>query len=346
MKRHTVVRFALILVLATPVLSACASFKGSRRIDVGPFAENTVTMIGEVQRANRPPSWVYLRRFHSLPSVVEARAAGRPVMELLRGVALYSTQVVSLYESSLSESRKVDELSRYVEEYIRPSLAGMSDTTLTFTTSDLDAVVADIGSRETLLDALSAVQPLVTATMDYANQHLDELDRAIETATADVGRRVETDFAPLKQQIAVFEELQLRTMRSYTLLNRYRLGEAGALDSLRALDPPSAEKLPAGRKPASKDLDAVEADIIDRLNRVQGLKDQLAPEFGIYREHLAEIETLRNSAEERARLTRVTLILWSRSHRNLAAGIGVPPAIDLKGMMTSTVRSAAGSIVP
>jgi hypothetical protein len=39
------------------VITGCASFKSTTRIDVGPFAENTLGLIGEVQRTSRPIVW-------------------------------------------------------------------------------------------------------------------------------------------------------------------------------------------------------------------------------------------------------------------------------------------------
>ena len=322
--KRSVAQGVLSGVLAVLLATGCATFKGSRRLDVGPFAENTVSMIGEVQRANRPPAWIHLKKYQGLPSVQAARAANQPLTDLLRGVALYSTQVVSLYESPLPESRKLDELARYVRESIRPSLEGANEQTIGFTTAQLDTIIREIPKKETLLDGLGTVQPLVTATMAYANQQLDEVDRAIEAAYAELSRNVERDFAPVKHQIGVFEDLQLRTMRSYT---------------------PSAERLPGNRKPSSKDLDAAEQDLLDRLGRIESLKGQLIPEFTLYKEHQAELEDLRTNVEERARLTRVTLILWARSHRNLAAGIGVPPAIDVKSILQGSVSNAAKTIM-
>ena len=41
----------LSALLVTALGSSCATFKGTRSIDVAPFAQNTVGMVGEVQRA-------------------------------------------------------------------------------------------------------------------------------------------------------------------------------------------------------------------------------------------------------------------------------------------------------
>jgi hypothetical protein len=40
---------------------------------------------------------------------------------------------------------------------------------------------------------------------------------------------------------------------------------------------------------------------------------------------------------------RITLILWARSHQNLAAGIQVSAAIDVMGMVRGAAGKAAGS---
>src|SRR5262245_31953788 len=94
-------RLALVMI---PLLAGCASFKATRRLDLSPFAQNTVGLIGEVQRANKPLEWVYLKKYESLPEVLQARRAAGPARDLMRGIALYSTQIVSIYESPLSET--------------------------------------------------------------------------------------------------------------------------------------------------------------------------------------------------------------------------------------------------
>ena len=58
------------------------------------------------------------------------------------------------------------------------------------------------------------------------------------------------------------------------------------------------------------------------------------------------MEVLRTQADERARLGRAALFLWARSHRNLAAGIQVPPMIDVMGIMKSTVTTGVKGVIP
>jgi hypothetical protein len=123
------------------------------------------------------------------------------------------------------------------------------------------------------------------------------------------------------------------------------MGGNAALDSLRAIDPESAETLPAGKKPSAAALDAVEKQILGRVETLGQLHSRLDPQFEVYKAEQGELEQLRTQAREAARLGRITLITWARSHRNLASGIAVPAQIDIMSM----VKGAAGqakSLVP
>jgi hypothetical protein len=326
-------------LLAAGLQASCATLHSSRRIDVAPFAENTLGMLGELQKFNRPTAWTHLRKYQTLPSVIAAGRSIFPIRDLLRGVGLYSEQIVSLYESPLSETRKVSEMARYMEEIIRPSLASADATELRMSQADLDAVVQDIRTRRTLLSALGAAQPLVNATMVHGNVLFDRVDSLVQAAEADVGARIEANFRPLKERIEDLDSMHVASVRSYALVQRYRRGDKTALDSLHLDEPGLVELLPLGRRPTPKELDSAERYVVERSTTINSLRDQLAHEFAVYRESQAELEALRTQTDERARLGRIALNLWGSSHRNLAEGISVPPMIDVVGLLKTVVTS-------
>ena len=337
-------RAALVMVLM-PVLAGCASFKATRRLDVSPFAQNTVGLIGEVQRANRPLEWVYLKKYESLPVILETRRMAAPARELMRGIATYSTQIVSIYESPLSESRKSQEVARYLDETIRTRLKDNPRADEFLTQAELDKAVREARSASTFMAALGAAQPVVSAALAYGNQIYDGMDQAIGRADQELTSRIEAEFANVKHERETLEALQVSGVTSYRLLTEYRLGKNAALDSLRAADPEVAEMLPPGKKPTAAALDGAEKQIRGRVDALGEMHGKLDPQFEIYKAEQAELEQLRTQAREAARLGRITLIAWARSHRNLANGIAVPAAIDVMGM----VKSAAGqakSMVP
>jgi hypothetical protein len=200
--------------------------------------------------------------------------------------------------------------------------------------------------RKTFLKALGAAQPLVNLTVTAGDMLFDNLDETIETASADVSAHIEAEFGSLKLRVAELNEMHVASVRSYAMLQRYSGGDQAALDSLRLDDPVVGRLVPPGRPPTSKDLEAAEAYAVDRSTTIKTLRDQLEPEFVVYRENQAEMEGLRTQADERARLGRAALFLWARSHRNLAAGIQVPPMIDVVGIMKGTVSTGVRGIIP
>jgi hypothetical protein len=327
------------------LLAGCASFRASRQLDVSPFAQNTVGLIGEVQRANRPLEWVYLRKYESLPQVLDTRRTWGPARELMRGIAIYSTQIVSIYESPLSDSRRSQEVARYLDETIRARLKENPRADAFITQAELDKAVQGARSAPNFMAALGAAQPVVSAALAYGNQIYDDMDQSIGKADNELQSRIEAEYAPVKHEMTRIEALQLSSISAFRLLTEYRMGGNAALDSLRAIDPESAETLPAGKKPSAAALDAVEKQILGRVETLGQLHSRLDPQFEVYKAEQGELEQLRTQAREAARLGRITLITWARSHRNLASGIAVPAQIDIMSM----VKGAAGqakSLVP
>jgi hypothetical protein len=341
-------------VLATALLAlavtstGCSVFSSSRGLDLRPFGENTVQMVGEMQKFQRPAPWVYLKKYSDHPKVLAVGTEHLALKALLRGVALYSLEVVALGESRLSEQAKVRELANYLQESARPNVPDDAVTEF-FGKSDLDEVIRDVRKRETFIDALGAAQPLVAAIQAAGLRIFDRFDERVAEAEKAVGAEIESEFAALKRTIKELEKLQLRTMDSVTLIYQHRLGAPQALEELRRIYPPAAEQLPPGKEPTAQQLEAAELVLVAELDRIQRLKDQLIPEFNIYKECQRELEGLRILNEERARLGRVTLTFWARSHKNLGMGVVVPPVIDMVGLLrtaTGAAAGAAGKVVP
>ena len=331
-------------LLALSAIAGCSRFTTTRKLDMGPFAENTVTMVGEVQRLNRSPEWSHLLPYRDRPSVVAAREAGRPVRDLLKGVALYSNQLVSLQDSPLEESRKVQELASYLDEVARPGVAAHETEDIGITVTRFDSMLVDVRRQPTFMAALSSAQPLVLSVTVYGNKLFNKTDDAVRAAVSDLEGEIDRKFAPFRSNMLEMQSHHTRLVKNFGQLYRVRFGDATAFDSLLESNPGLAELAPKGRKPTGKDLDAIEEKLAAELNQIEAVRTQLLPELTLYREHQAELGALRDQTEDLLRLGRATLNLWSRSHRNLAAGIAVPPSIDVVGLFRSTAQSAAGKL--
>src|SRR5512138_1364617 len=104
---------ASLTALAT-ASSGCSYVVSTKKLDMQPFAENTITAIGEMRKIEAPPVWIRLRPYFNHPSVLEARATAQPLTKLVRGVNAYSLQVVALNESRITDRSKSRELANFL----------------------------------------------------------------------------------------------------------------------------------------------------------------------------------------------------------------------------------------
>ncbi|HET8538814.1 MAG TPA: hypothetical protein VFL83_02965 [Anaeromyxobacter sp.] len=338
-------RLALVLALAATA-TGCRHFRESRRLDMSPFADNTMTTIGELRKFEKPPVWVHLRKYRTHATVVKTQEDYKPLSRMLRGIAFYSAQMVSIGDSALSDEKKLKELARYLEVVVREAAADEEAADWGVTPADIDRISADIKTKQTFLEGIAAAEPLVNASLRYGIKLLDKLDVDVSEAAAAISREVDAEFAAVNANVADVERVQQQLLRGFALLHQYRLGEEKALDQLRGVVPVSRETLGGGKRPSVKELDAFEAQLTAQLQRVEAAKKQLAPDLADYEGSMLELDALRASTLERMKLGRVTLILWARSHRNLGKGIAVPPAIDIAGMIKSSAMGAAKAAIP
>jgi hypothetical protein len=336
-------QLALAAVLAGST-AGCSHFRESRKLDLTPFADNTFTTIGELQKFEKPAVWVFLRKYRTHPAVLKTVETYAPLRRLLRGIAFYSAQMVSLADASMSEDRKLKELARYLEVVVRPAAADEEASDWGITPADVDRIAAEIRQKKTFLEGVAAAEPLVNASLRYGLKLLDKVDGDIVDAANAIGQEVEAEFASVNANAADVERVQQELLHGFALLHQYRLGNDKALEQLRAAVPLARETLPGAKAPTTKQLDELETVLAAQLQRIEAATAQLAPDVARYEGSQKELDKLRMTNVERARLARVTLILWARSHRNLGLGVAVPPAIDLAGLIKSGAANATSLV--
>ncbi len=345
MPTKTRLPLAAALGAAALAASGCSHFRESRKVDMTPFADNTITTIVEVQRLQKPVSWVQLRRYRTAPSVVKTQQDVAPIRQLMRNIAFYSAQLVSLNDAAISETKKAKELARYMREVVKPAMEDSDAEEWGVKVPDVERVSADIQKQETFLAAIGAAEPLVNATLQYGLKLFDRLDGDIAAASAEVDRELDAQYASMGTNYLAVYDAQQRTIRAFSLLYQYRLGQQ-VLDELRTAVPGGKDLLPPPKAPSAKELQATEDLLAAQMVRLKDARAQLDPDLASFREAKAELDALRSNTMEMARVGRVTLILWARSHRNLGHGIAVPPAIDVGGMLMGAANKAAKSVLP
>jgi hypothetical protein len=300
-----------------------------------------------MRRVEAPPVWIRLRPFFSHATVLEARKSAKPLLELVRGVNAYSLQVVSLNEARVSDETKVKELVRFLHGASQQALLEQGDEAeIALTKERREEILKDIGRKERYMDALMAAEPIVNAVLARGLDLADEVDRAIVRSVNAIEGEVQAQYAPMLANRAALLRLQERTLQAEAWAEGLGFGDEAAAEELRTNVPVLAEYLPAGRKPGPKDQAAMVAALSAQALRIKAALEQMDPQYQAYRESVLELDQLRAKTTENAKLARSVLMLWARSHKNLARGVEVPPMFDLAKIVMSSATGAAKTVLP
>jgi hypothetical protein len=318
--------------LATLMVSGCSMFSASRRVDITPFAENTINLVAEINYGMDANQAVYLRRYAGGEPVAEYSTHWEYFRPVLRNIGIYSLALVTLQRSNISGNEKAVQLADLLDRMFEDALvSGRSGYNLT--PDQLRGVLADIRTQKTLLDALTAAQPIVDEVARFSGEYLDVIKASQDRTEAWLVQQVDKDF----EAVLAFEErakwAQNRFLGSLALLGDYRQGrDQEALTELVQTDAELGEIVPDPSRVQASDLQAIEDRLVYRLARTQELKEQIKFDLDTYRNMTVELDKLVQDANNNLRRTRLTIFVWAAAHRRLAAGITDPAKIDLMGV--------------
>lgn len=337
-RRPEILRCAAVLALAG-TLSACANLQSHRRIDLAPFAEQTIEIAGDINYELGDIKAVYLLPYNDLPEVQALREKWGRVARILRGMVAYSVEVVTISESRLSEPERVQAYADYLEELLGPVLQKPVPP-LHLEQSRFDEILAGVREREKLLDAIGSAQPLVDEIARLMEEFLQALKLENTQAMVAVREAVDADHGRTWEAYRSLKAVQMEALESAGWLRRHRLGEPAALDSLFANEPALVpfESL-REKDPAEFEL-VIEKRIFDKLDAMAKTMEQLEPELEIYWKQMIELGEVINQTDRTLRKVRVVTLVWSRAHRQLASGVVDPAKINLMSLGKKALDTA------
>lgn len=336
------IRIGILLIVVLTLSSGCASMiRHTKRLDMGPFGENTTMMVNDIQYGLLSMKPLYLKPYLQGPDFVEFKQRWSDQQRGLRGIVQYATQVVSLSRSStLKGPEKAATLAKYIEPLVVPVIEH-ANTETSLTRADVNAALEAIRSKETLLAALGAAQPLIDAVQNFSLGSFEKLHGLAQQVLQEAQGRIEGNSAAVLEHAAGLKALQDRYLRSYAHLYECRRGNLRALDALLENDPELRRYMKTGASVDPKGLESMEKDLMERLRNIALLSEQIRPRLDQYRAEQRELDDLSRAGEETFRKARVTMLVWARSHGNLAAGIDVPPPIDMVDVLASAASASA-----
>jgi hypothetical protein len=328
----TVLAFVIILSF----LGGCAKFSSSRKMDAGPFGENVTVMMGDVSADVRKP--FFIKKYIDGPSRDEYQAEWDNTKKTMRNIVLYSSQVVNIAQSPMTERKKPNAIAATLKE-ITSKVPDKRFEDFRMTREELNDIIRNVEIQETMLAALNEAQPLVDRIAAYVDTSFERVEAALNKLIRDIDARMDEQWHLNRENVGSLYGLQNLTFRSYALLYQYREGDAAGLAALRANDPALQTVLGKDGAVSDKELEATEAQIMARLKNLNSIREQIMPQVERYLLEARERDELYNQHKETGKKLRLTTMLWARAHRNLAAGIPVPPEIDLYNVMLSSMGS-------
>jgi len=324
---------AMTVVLS--VLGGCAKFSASRKMDAGPFSENTNAMMADVSAEVRKP--FYIKQYVMVPSMPEYAAEWASMKKAMRGVVLYSSQLSAIAQSPMTEKKKPNALAATLKEIFN-AVPDQRYADARLTREEVNELIRNVEIQDTLLEALGQAQPLIDRVANFVDTNFERVEAALNKVVREIDEQMDARWHLNRKNVEELYALQNLSFRSYALLYQYREGDPAALKTLRENDPALQTILGKDRAVSEKELEAAEAQIMARLKNLNQIREQIMPQVERYLAEARERDELFNQHKDTGKKLRLTLALWARSHRNLAAGIPVPPEIDLYGVLLGSVK--------
>ena len=133
-------------------------------------------------------------------------------------------------------------------------------------------------------------------------------------------------------------------MLSVTRIYRARIGDRAELDTLLQADTSLHDFFSSSEKATPAQLAAAETYLLSQLQHIDVMLNQLAEVRARYHAAQDEVTAWRTQLDEKIMIARTAITVWGQSHRNLGAGIEVPPLINVTGIATGLAGNAVKTI--
>jgi hypothetical protein len=326
-----------VILLAT--LVACSYVKPQTRLDFKPFAEYTITLAADIEYGLSRNKIHYLREFQNDPVIVEHGEMWNGVRVILKGVVAYSVEVTTLGGSTLSGPERCDKFAEFLDDLIRPVLQNYPGV-LHATEADLDTLLTNIRGEEELLGALNQAQPLIDELARVSDLVFDRVADDLDLIADYLVTKIDSMNADVIKYHNLVREMQSAVFAAMVAGSEYRRGDPTALERMFELDPQLRELVDDDDKLSLDEMQAIEDRLLFKAQKAREFKEQLAPDLELYRLQQGELSDLYNNARRQLTKARITVVVWSRSHRNLAQGVVDPAKVNVFDLTKKAIDTA------
>jgi len=264
-----------ILLLSVFALSSCSAFKGSRKLDMSPFADNAGTLFSEATKISRPFQWKYCKPYSTIPEAQHLYFEAVPLLRVLHGIVYYSNQVVAINNSKLSDKSKNNQLARYLYEAMERSLENQRLDSLQMDLSGASKILENIRNARTYREGISAAEPIVNSVVRTVVNRIEKIQDQVPLVLAGFEREIERDYAEVRRNYFRLQELQKRLMLSVTRLYRAGMGDKTEIDTLLQEDASLKNFIPSVEVVSLSQMEAAEKHLVEQLDQIDTMLHQL-----------------------------------------------------------------------
>ena len=341
-----IIRFFIIILISILSLSSCSIFQKSKKIDMAPFSENAGTLFSEAAKVSRPFQFKLLKPYIQIKEFQTVAKSAIPLFEALRGVVYYSNQVVAINNSKFSDKEKNHQLAKYLYEAMQKSIKNQKIDSLQLDEMGAKRVLENIQNSKSYLAGIEAASPIVNSVVIAIQKRLDKIQAAIDPISLALDREVEKDYGATRFNYNRLINLQEQMMLSITRIYRARIGDKAEIDTLVQENRSLMDYIPSVENVSPAQLAAAESYLLDQLHQINIMFSHLEEIKVAYIAKQKELVAWRALVDEKIMIARTAMTIWAQSHRNLGAGIPVPPLFDVTGFATGLVGTAAGTVIP
>jgi hypothetical protein len=326
-----------VLISSLILLGSCSAFQKSVDIDMQPFSDNTTILFQEAAKVDRPFQFQSLTTYKDIDKYQELKIRAQPIIRGLRGIVYYSNQLVAISNSSMSARGKNDQLAIYVRDVMDRIDHRERTDSLGLTHAQIDSTILKIRKAETYREGIEAADPVAKSIVISMFDRLDELELLVEEVVLSFEEEIYQDHELVIANYLALKDLQNKTQFKLTQVYYAEAGHSNVLDSLMVSDMAMAKELSNQGSKGSIDFDAGEAFLLKRLENIDALLRQLDDDKKEFLDMKREIGIWHIQADEKIKITRNSLIVWSQTHKNLGQGIVTPPLIGVENLIDLVV---------
>ncbi len=237
-------------------------------------------------------------------------------------------------------------MARYIYDAMQKALEKQKLDSLQLDELGARTVLENIQNADTYLGGIAAASPIVNSVVLAIKKRLDEIQDGIDPIIRGFDRQIERDYGATKINYISMRKLQEQIMLSVARIYRARIGDRAELDTLLQENVSMSEYLPSAQNASPAQLAAAETFLLKQLHEINNMFEHLNQAAQEYTAKQNELLAWRREVDDKIKIARTSMTIWAQSHRNLGAGIPVPPLFDMAGFATGLVGSAAKTVIP